>query len=141
MSLHPAIKSLREAVAAYSEKDGVNALTISMIVEKCTGLIAAHWEHIRDAAMDEENKGKISLSFALTLDFTHKTPCGAAELRFVPKRVKDGATFQVEDPDQARMDFGDDQPRVIAGPIPADPDEEETGRRRRRALDTPDATA
>ena len=98
----PATK-LSEAVAEYSGKTGVNAAAIVAITEKFVGLLASRWEHICDAAHDDENNGKISLSCPIALDFTHKTPVGVICLRFTPQKINDDATFQTPDPDQTEM--------------------------------------
>jgi hypothetical protein len=100
MSTPAKTKSLHDAAAAFAEKTGMNAKTIALVTETFLGLLAARWEHICDAAYDEDNGGKISVSMSMNLNFQAKTPVGDITLRFVPKTVKDSDTFAVEDPDQ-----------------------------------------
>src|SRR5512138_3600008 len=115
LPISPATKRLRESIMAYAQMDGVEGETLAMMVITITGLLASRWDQIGDSAMDEEDEGKISVGIRLALDYTHKIRKGAAELGFVPKRVKDGVTFQVDDPDQAALPF-EEPSHVQAGP-------------------------
>ena len=120
-SLNPKSKALRKAVAEYSEKTGINALTISAIVENFTGLLSSHWEHIADSANDEENDGKIGVSIPIKLDFTHKCPVGIITLNFTPKKVSDECAFAVEDPEQMPLPIGSTRRRATSSAIPTAP--------------------
>ncbi len=117
MSFDPRVKKFHAAVEEFCGHEGINATTIATITEKFVGLLSARWQQICDAAMDEENNGKLSLGIPVQLDFTHRVPVGSVSLKFTPQRVNDGTTFQVEDPDQKQLPFqGDDKPHVVAGP-------------------------
>lgn len=122
MPLNPKIAKLREAIAEFSEKKGVNAVIISLVTEKFVGLLAARFEHICDSAYDEDNDGKISVGVRMSLDLSRKVPCGKVTLRFIPKSVSDDADWHGEDPDQVRL--------PLEGGTPA------PGRRRRRTTVT-----
>ena len=102
--LTPKARKLREAVADYCEKGGVNAATISAVTEKMVGLLSSRWEHICDLALAVENEGKVNVGFRLSFDMTRKTPVGMITLSFA-QRTRDEANFIVEDPDQPTLPF------------------------------------
>ncbi|MCX6887463.1 MAG: hypothetical protein NTX27_20765 [Verrucomicrobia bacterium] len=114
------VAQLNEAVALFSGKSGVNALSIAEITRQIIGLLAARWEPLCDIAMDEGSEGVVSMSFGVKMDLTRRTPSGVVTLSY-SQRTRDESVFQVEDPDQQRLPF-EDRPAVTAVPrVPIQP--------------------
>lgn len=102
----PESQRLREAVVAFSGKNGLHAVTIATVAEKFIGLLAARWEHICDVAMAEESNGQVCIGFRVSFDMTCKAPVGNVCLSFA-QRTKEEAEFAVDDPEQARFPFNE----------------------------------
>src|SRR4051812_23184996 len=100
----PKIKALHDAVAAYSEKTGVNAKTLGVITEHFVGLLATHWELIADSCFDDDNeKHTMVLNVPITLNLSNKMPVGNIGISFTPKKVSDSLAWGVDDPDQPAL--------------------------------------
>jgi hypothetical protein len=97
-------KKLHTAIAEFSAKTGMNATTIATITEKVVGLLAAHWDHIYDVALLDENNSQVNVGLRLAIDFGRKCPVGMVTLSF-STRTSDEAEFRVPDPDQPNLPF------------------------------------
>lgn len=112
----PADERLNAAIAEYSGKTGINAASIAEVTRQIVGLLASRWEQLCEMAMDEGADGAVALSLGVKMDMSRRTPTGVVTLTF-SQRTRDESTFDVPDPDQARLPF-EERPTVVARTVP-----------------------
>lgn len=94
MPVEARIKALRDALVAFSGKQGVNAQTIAMLGEQFASAVTKRWDHICDVALSEDSGGKVDVVFKTSLDLSGQAPTGQSTLTFT-QVMRDDWNFAV----------------------------------------------